>query len=291
MASKFDLFLGQFAAVGFRPADGFERRQIQLPHGGNPMDWLVPRGDIRPSSAPLANRELHRTFCQLETKQQIQSFASRWGFLGVHTPLTWEEEPSGEPLDYWCTEIRKMRDLLELWGLVQRSMRSERLAHDELERRVIWGDEDFVSLVLADGEPQSVGRQRKLTPSWEIASGFVRQAAEQRLNGSVGNPGACVCKGCITNRLTLHSRVDVMLTPEGPMLLANSLLAALYTLFVTDLYRYPSKRCMVCGEQFNSKRSDAKTCSNACRANMNRRDRKQKKALQASDGVAPEPPR
>jgi predicted nucleic acid-binding Zn ribbon protein len=291
MASKFDLFRGEFIALGFRPVGGFEHRAIRPAHVNKAMEWLIPIGAIDSLSAPLSSPELHRTFSQLGTARAITNFASTWGFLGVSTPTIWDEEPRGEPLDYWLQEIKEMRGLVELWDLVVAARRRKRTAHDELQTRVIWGADSVASIVVhAGAEPRTVGKEWRSKDRAQIVDDYVRSAVGQKLQGSApagSIPDGCTCKECLMHYpFAQHPRLEVVLMAEAPMLLATSLLVALYALFASDLYGYANIRCIICTKKFTSKRRDAKTCSDACRAVRNRRDRKNRKALAAMALVA-----
>lgn len=233
----------------------------------------VPREVSR--YAPLRSEPaLFRTFADLDpTRDQVRSFADRFGNLGgdastivvipradgsdatgSRSPARSGSLATGERLRHWAAEIGKMRDLVELWE-------AARVDAPVLGERVSWSSQ---SVKYQSGRRWAIILDRRID-----TEAFARLRPGDLVAAAMIHIQRCVNKE-LQERCTARLLWDQDRTRLDLRVVPRSLIGALWLQFARAVdgdRRFMT--CVQCGRWMelspDVRRSDARTCSGACR--------------------------
>ena len=231
---------GAFIHLHRVPVLGFRWENDMEDSEGSRGPWLVANSsDGSREYPPLRHPTLHREFATLGrnvTKQQIKTFADRWGSLGHSLALmdrTVGQVRWGSHLQYWKDQIKRMAGLTAIWDYVCEKDSSS------LRRHIQWKNGPSVRFRFYDdtrSENRSLIVDRwKLNDTIEPARFFVQEEVNRAMSGSI-SPG-------------------ILPFVEGRMFFRpDCLLSCLYLLFALEITDQQSggafRVCKGCQEPF-----------------------------------------
>lgn len=279
--------------AGFRWTDEYRPWAVNGPFdpGDEPRDpgpWLIPVGDHARRYAPLRRRGLLEAMDRLALKptpERIQSFANRWGHLGIPESLAPAQRRAdgasvatagtmewGESLSSWRTELYSFGDLRQLWRAVSvlgqrdgwgpsRVREAERVIAD----RVTWSSSGGC---LYHSRYEAAGGWREWNEHIFHPSDRDATAVADHLAGQNTNEAA---------RFYLHRRINKEMRGRvSPAVLPflggvirffpDSLLAAVWVRFAQEVAGAPGREreCESCRMPFLQRRRDQRFCSKNC---------------------------
>jgi hypothetical protein len=269
----------QMAAFGWRIAkSGYEWKQSvsSRPHL---YEQNVPGKGSRISQPLIDTPGLFREFTKLRDKDDIREFADQYGVLFDRYSHTdhikargtyWSVGAScGTALTAWQREIADMRTLVAVWD----SITSNNMA--DLKQIVFWRNQAVEYRIVTPKYHAS---------AWLTLPGVPHQFGE----GDLLLPAQCALQREINKRLSDESNESdhkiacvprLVWNPDGSQSLAivpPNLLGAMWLQFAQFASgAYQLRLCAACNKYFQvgegvQKRSDAITCSDACRQRKRR---------------------
>ena len=230
------------------------------------------------------NPGLFRDFSELEDKEKIREFANQYGLLfdrysgednikekGSYRSV---EAACGVALAKWEHEIGDMRALIAIWDLITGSKIAD------LERIITWKNGDVEYRIFTPKRRASAwltlpGKAHRFTEGDILvpAQEALQREINVRLSGEVDR----------SSNETRLQRIECVpqlgWTPDGHQQLVVTpfnLLGAMWLQFAQFVSgAYTLKRCVACGKYLQvgkgvKRRSDAATCSDACRQRKRR---------------------
>jgi len=204
---------------------------------------------------------LFKQFANLEpTEPKIVSFANRYGLLGISEWVSHlgsgKQTTEGERLERWLTEIRTMRRLVNLWGLIQSESGELQKFFTFKDDRIHFDFENHGEAVVRQGHPAFEElRNDVMGTAWYLLG----RSINEKLNAYH-----------VTARLMRDRKVDREMTL---FINPSSLVSALWLQFARAVEGNRQYRvCEFCnmpfevGRSAGAKRTDAKFCSDSHRA-------------------------
>ncbi|HPC83665.1 MAG TPA: hypothetical protein P5234_10130 [Thermoanaerobaculaceae bacterium] len=269
-----------YALVDGPPSKAFDAKASGWKDVDMEPPFLVARGSVFETYAPLAQDDLHRRFARLADAKDfagaVSFFANRFGLLGAHDVLL--DEPKGndieplisssclvpaESLGRWRLEARKLHAVIAWWDAVRehtyercsRFIRWTKREHKSVA--VLWRQDDrFPCEILAqEGVGESPATRPDLLARW----------SKDQVRGTIEALRYAVYLK-VNEQLRGHVS-PVIMEGERTFLYPDSLLSALWTLLAFELAAVPSpeRRCLDCGAPLEGGTRRRRYCNANCR--------------------------
>ena len=259
---------------------------------GVPIGTTYPRWRYN----PLAHTALFRDFAEVPlTEDGMLGFANKWGPLGgtATVPVGVKSVPEkkavllgdGESARFWFSEIRDMKELVELWDMTSQG-------DPRLGERIEWGENRviYIGPRVPGFPPNSRSRAEiaQASHSPEVFNRFVR--------GDLALPALHYIQKCVNDKLTKHNVSARLLWDShhqhlGMYLVPASLIGCLWFQFARAIdgeRKY--NRCPICRKWFETtstvSRSDRVFCSPSCKAGNHRKKIAEARKMHAN-GLSP----
>jgi len=202
--------------------------------------WLAsrPLGVSDPALlySPFEEKELVRRFAHLPlTQEAIKEFADTHGFLDTpiflyHPHKTGEADSVlwvGESFTFWCDAIRELKMLVELWEMIHKQQ------EEQLERHIKWKE-----------QPRGVLFEWSTAFAWIASEHLSHSEVLHRWKfGEVFEPALYYLCKRVNKHLEGHANISVLPFNKEPLgIFPDSLLSAIYTLFIMEIKDYLLQR-------------------------------------------------
>ncbi len=220
---------------------------------------------------------LFRTFANVEPDQcGIEAFASEYGFLGLYERLLdrlarkWLR---AESIDIWQTQIRMMRQAVDLWDMVYTADK------EALAGFIEWQGDDRIWYNHPDLPLEGYEEQRILLASQDLHPEVLRRCVGP---GDLVQPALHRVNQLVNKSLDDHTRPQLRYAPnrrEGLYLVPKNLIGALWLqLAWTVAGEKEYRQCLQCNAWFeiskSAHRSNRRYCTDACKSKARRRKEK-----------------
>ncbi len=248
----------------------FECLQDPVPAGAA---LAVPSHEHGEPYMPLEHASLYREFAELETRHQILSFCTRFGFLGRYV-YGLSSDPArgsdfaGEHFTVWNEQIAKLKQLVRLFD----ALRKPKYSDEAVERLIDLGGRGK-GPEFRDKEPGGVQVRDFYVPGYTLPMRTVSTL-------TIREAGELVLLDQVNKELALGTYpATTMLEGSAVYVVPRDLLGALYLLFAREAMgglRAP-KFCDGCGKWFIPEGSMKQTyCSDSCKYRAYRKRKKDK---------------